>query len=256
MSPLPDLHKGLRRLLIPVLAMLIAVPVIAFGKELSNKQIAREIEKEPNKIIINEFLRQELQEVNKYATQPLLARHPTLIFFVKQAKRSPLDSLLFLESQVHKLRDAQKRIDSLPYSLVFSSSEKKIVLGLRPVADRIVSYGLPLMKRDFYRVMKAARELADKRRKHPMELLPDPNFRDAVYRRCAADPKVLDGEVGKLSEGEQICIGLGWKLENVTITRLWLVFNDNKLPDESDYLAYRKKRSEYWQKRLSRIYAE
>ncbi len=224
-------------------------------KNMSDQQIAREVNAQGNKVIIDEFLKQELRDLNQYATKPLLRAHPTLDFYEKQADRSPLQSLLFLEEQVHKLRDAQKNIDSLPYSLAFSSEEKKKVLGLKPVADKIVSYGIPLMKRDFMRVVVAAKELADKKRKHPVELMKDPKFRDAIYREIERTPAELDEEMGKLSEGDLICMQLGWVLEDVTITRLWLVFNDNKLPDKDDYLAFRKKRSEWWQKRLQRIYS-
>jgi hypothetical protein len=49
---------------------------------------------------------------------------------------------------------------------------------------------------------------------------------------------------------------LGWTLEEVNLTRLWLTFNDNRLPEKNDYMAFRKKRSEYFQKRLKRIYGE
>lgn len=88
--------------------------------------------------------------------------------------------MLFLEEQVHKLQDAQKNIDSLPYSIAFSSAEKKKIMGLRPAADKIISYGIPLMKRDFLQVIQASKHLADQKRKHPMELMRDPSFRDAV----------------------------------------------------------------------------
>lgn len=224
-------------------------------KNMSDQQIAREVSAEGNKVIIDEFLKQELRDLNQYATKPLLRAHPSLDFYEKQAERSPLQSLLFLEEQVHKLRDAQKNIDSLPYSLAFSSEEKKKVLGLKPVADKIVSYGIPLMKRDFMRVVVAAKELADKKRKHPVELMKDPKFRDAIYRQVEPTAAELDEEMGKLSEGDLICMQLGWVLEDVTITRLWLVFNDNKLPAKDDYMTFRKKRSEWWQKRLQRIYS-
>lgn len=235
--------------------LILTIPPCACAKSLSDAEIANELAKPNNKAIIEEFLKQELREVNEYATKPLLARHASLEFFIKQVDRGPFESLVFLEKQVHKLRDAQKNINSLPYSLAFSSDEKKRVLGLRSVADRIVSYGIPLMKRDFYRVVEAAKELADKKRKHPMELLRDPSFRDAIYRQVERTPGGLDTEMGKLSEGEEICIRLGWTLETVTVTRLWLVFSDNTLPKESDYMVFRKKRSEYFQKRLKRIYS-
>ncbi len=224
------------------------------GKELSDAQIARELSKENNKRIIEEFLKYELREVNEYATKPLLQNHPSLEFFLKQAERGPVNNLFFLEEQVHKLRDAQKNIDSFPYSISFSSAEKKKILALRPVADRIVSYGIPLMKRDFFRVVEAAKELADKKNKHPVALMRDPGFRDAIYRRCEPTAEKLEEEMGKLSEGELICMRLGWTLEEVTITRLWLVWNDNWLPQKDDYMIFRKKRSEYFQKRLKKIY--
>ena len=157
---------------------------------------------------------------------------------------------------MHKLREAQRNIDSLPYSIAFSSEEKKKVLGLKASADKIVSYGIPLLKRDLLRVLTAAKELADKKKKHPMELMPDPNFRNAIYRQVEPTAQQLDTEMGKLSEGDLICMQLGWVLEQVTVTRLWLVFNDNKLPDKDDYMAYRQKRSEWFQKRLKTIYGE
>ncbi len=241
---------------VALLGICLAASVSSAAKQLSDAEIAKEVAKEANRTVIEEFLKYELREVNDAVTKPLLNQHPSLNFFIKQAERGPLNSLFFLETQVHKLRDAQKNIDSLPYSIAFSSEEKKKILGLRPVADRIVSYGIPLMKRDFLRVAEAARELADKRRKHPMELMPDPKFRDAVYRQCESTAQGLDRAMGELSEGEQICMRLGWTLDQVTITRLWLVMNDNRLPEQADYTVFRKKRSEYFQKRLKRIYGE
>jgi hypothetical protein len=243
------------RIAVALYILLLAVPACATAKSPSDAEIAAELSNENNKTIIEEFLKQELREVNEYATKPLLARHASLEFFIKQVDRGPFESLLFLEKQVHKLQDAQKHINALPYSLAFSSGEKKKILGLRGVADRIVSYGIPLMKRDFYRVVQAAKELADKKRKHPMELLRDPGFRDSIYRQVEQTPDGLDTEMGKLSEGELICMKLGWTLETVTVTRLWLLVSDNTLPKESDYMVYRTKRSEYFQKRLKRIYA-
>jgi len=231
-------------------------PVVAAEKHLSDAEIAKELSKENNKIIIEEFLKYELREVNEYATKPLLKNHQSLEFFVKQAERGPVKNLFFLEEQVHRLQDAQKRIDSLPYSIAFSSAEKKKILGLRQVANRISSYGIPLMKRDFFRVIEASKQLADKKNKHPVELIRDPGFRDAVYRLCEPAAQGLDEEMGKLSEGELICMRLGWTLEEVTVTRLWLVFNDNWLPKPDDYMVFRKKRSEYFQNRLKRIYGE
>jgi len=236
--------------------LMVPGPLLAADKRPSDAEISQELTKEPNRIIVEEFLRQELRQVNEHVTESLRKDHPSLEFFVKQVDKGPFESLLFLEQQVHKLRDAQKNIDSFPYSISFSSAEKKKVLALKTTADRIVSYGIPLMKRDFYHMVMAAKELADKRRKHPMELLRHEEFRDAIYRRCQPTAEGLDDEMGKLSEGELICINLGWTLEQVTITRLWLVFNDNSLPVKSDYMLFRKKRSEYWQKRLQQIYSQ
>jgi hypothetical protein len=227
----------------------------ALATQMTDKQIADELSKQHNKAIVDEFLKHELREVNDYA-KSLMRSRPSLVFYQKQAEKSPFSSLLFLEEQVHKLRDAQKNIGSLPYSIAFSSEEKKKILGLKPAADKIVSYGIPLLKRDLHRVLLASKELADKKNKHPMELMPDPNFRDAIYRQVESTAKALDTEMGKLSEGDLICMELGWVLEQVTVTRLWLVFNDNNLPEKDDYMAYRQKRSEYFQKRLKRIYGE
>ena len=241
-------------LLISILVIGRAVP--AADKQLSDAEIAKELSKETNKVIIEEFLKYELRDVNEYATKPLLKNHQSLEFFIKQAERGPVNNLFFLEKQVHKLQDAQKNIDSLPYVIAFSSAEKKKILGLRQVANRIASYGIPLMKRDFFRVVEAAKQLAEKKNKHPMELIRDAAFRDAVYRLCEPTAQALDEEMGKLSEGELICMRLGWTLEEVTVTRLWLAFNDNWLPKEDDYMVFRKKRSEYFQKRLKRIYGE
>jgi hypothetical protein len=237
-------------------SIVLLFPLAATAKRLSNAEIAREVGKKNNQAIIQAFLVYELREVNKYATRPLLKRHPSLVFFINQAERGPLKNLFFLEKQVHQLRKAQKNINSLPYSLVFSSSEKKKILSLKATADRIVFYGIPLLKRDFYRVLKAAKELADKRRKHPIELIPDPAFRDAIYRTAEPEPRRLDAAMGELSEGEMITMRLGWVLEKVTVTRLWLVFNDNKLPTKADYMVFRKKRSEYWKQRMARIFKE
>jgi len=236
--------------------LIAASPGAVCGKQLSDEEVAKEISKESNKVIIEEFLKYELRDVNEHVTKSMLKDHPSLVFFIKQAERGPVNNLFFLDTQVHKLRDAQKNINSLPYSISFSAAEKKKILGLRPVADRIAFYGIPLMKRDFMRVVEAAKELADKKHKHPMELIPDPAFRDAVFRYCNSTARGLDEEIGKLSEGELICMRLGWTLEEVTITRLWLVLNDNRLPEPDDYMVFRKKRSEYFQNRLKRIYGE
>ncbi|MFH0959564.1 MAG: hypothetical protein V1897_12750 [Pseudomonadota bacterium] len=229
-------------------------PEPAFCAEPPDAVVAREIVQEGNRAIIEAFLKYELEEVNRNVTDKLIGQHPSLVFFIKQADRGPLKNLLFLEEQVHKLQDAQKNIDSLPYSIAFSSAEKKKILGLRPAADKIISYGIPLMKRDFFRVIQAAKRLADQKRKHPIELLRDPSFRDAVYRDCEPTAKDLNEAMGKLSEGELICMRLGFVLEQVTVTNLWLMLNDNKLPAESDYMVFRKKRSENFEKRLKRIY--
>ena len=232
------LRRGLLAAGLLIYGFITATPDSVFGKELSDAEVAKELSKENNKVIIEEFLKHELREVNEHATKPLLKSHPSLVFFIKQADKGPVNSVFFLEAQVHKLRDAQKNIDSLPYSISFSSTEKKKILGLRSVADRISSYGIPLMKRDFLRVVEAAKQLADKKSKHPMELMRDPAFRDAVYRRCEATAQGLDEELGKLSEGELICMRLGWTLEEVTVTRLWLVLNDNRLPQQDDYMVF------------------
>jgi hypothetical protein len=240
---------------IPVIcALLIAVPLCSWAQALSDAQVARELVRKDNKLILEQFLKYELNEVNEYAARPLIGRHPSLEFFIKQADRGPLDSLLFLETQVHKLIDAQDNIDKLPYSISFSAAEKKKIMGLRPAAHKIVSYGIPLMKRDFYRVVTAVRKLAAEKKRNPLKLLPDPRFRDAVYRECAETAKTLDYEMGKLSEGELISMRLGWTLETVTVTRIWLLVNDNRLPKQDDYMVFRKKRSEYFQRRLKRIY--
>lgn len=245
--------KGYYRALI-LFATALLVPALAFAKLPSDAEIDREIKNPNNRAIIEAFLRYELDLVNESAVKPLLQQHPSLVFFINQVDRGPLKNLFFLEDQVHKLREAQKNIGSLPYSILFSSEEKKKILSLKPTADRIVSFGIPLMKRDFYRVIQAARELADKKNKHPVELMPNREFRDAIYRRCEPRREDLDREMGELSYGESICMRLGWVLEGVTVTKLWLVFNDNKLPRPADYEAFRKKRSEYWQKRLAEIY--
>ncbi len=241
-----------------VCGTVVVLPVgvsVAATKTPSDKEIDRAIKNQHNAAIIDRFLKFEMAEVDQYATKPLLQRHPTLIFFIKQNERGILKSLFFLEQQVHRLQDAQRNINRLPYSIAFSSSEKTKILGLRPTADRIISYGIPLIKRDFYRVLVAAREEADKRGKHPIELMASEEFRNAVYRRAEPDAAKLDAEMGELSEGELFCMQLGWVLETVTVTRLWLVFNDNKLPAQNDFMEYRKKRSEYWKKRLTRIYS-
>lgn len=244
---------------IPLMLLIFIVSVCmgekqTYARDLTDAEISKEILKDHNKVIIESFLKNELTEVNQNVTNQMLAQYPSLIFFVKQVDKGPLDSLMFLEEQVHKLRDVQKNIDSLPYSIAFSSDEKKKIMGLKQTADKIVSYGIPLMKRDFFQVVEAAKVLADKRRKHPVELMSEQAFRDSIYRQMASTAGQLDEEMGKLSEGELICMRLGFVLEQVTVTNLWLLVNDNRLPKESDYLLFRKKRSEYFQKKLKRIY--
>jgi len=235
-------------------SILFVFPVSVMG--LSDAEISKEIQKEGNRAVIEAFLKYELTEVNKYVTKPLIGKHPSLVFFINQVDRGPLNSLFFLEEWVHKLQDAQRNIDSFPYSVTFSEEEKKKILGLRKITDKIISYGIPLMKRDFYKVIMAARKLAEEKRKHPMEMIPKAEFRNAIYKYAEPTAMSLDDEMGKLSEGELICMRLGWVLDQVTITRLWLLVNDNRLPASSDYMAYRKKRSVYFTKRLNEIYGE
>jgi hypothetical protein len=234
--------------------IMLVLPVHSWASRLSDAEVARQIQDKNNQVIIEAFLVHELREVNVYATQPLLSAHPSLEFFMKQVDRGPLKSLFFLEEQVHKLQDAQRNIDSLPMTVAFSAGERKKLMALKPTADKIISFGIPLMKRDFMRVVEAAKALADRRRKHPMELIPNRAFRDEIYRTVESTPKGLDTTMGELSEGEEICMGLGWTLETITVTRLWLTLNDNTLPKRSDYMAYRKKRSEYFINRLKEIY--
>jgi hypothetical protein len=242
-------------LTVTVMTMAMVSENTAHSEELTDKQIAEVIAQKHNKGIIEAFLRQELQEVNRYATRPLLKKYPSLEFFVKQANREPFQSLLFLEEQVYKLRDVQQNIDSVVYKLAFSEREKQIILGLEPTAKKIISYGIPLMKRNFYRVVRAVTRLSRKGGNASLdELIARPGFRDAVYRAAEPDPRKLDQVMGEMSQGELICIRLGWELEKVTVTRLWLAFNDSSLPKPEAYYAYRKKRSEYWEKRLRRIY--
>lgn len=248
--------KGWYKWLAVMWGVMLVLPLDGWGKRLSDAEVARLILDKNNQVIIESFLVHELREVNNYATKPLLSAHPSLIFFIKQVDRGPLKSLFFLENQVHKLQEAQKNIDSLPMTVAFSAAERKKLMGLKPVADKIISYGIPLMKRDFMRVVEAAKALADKKRKHPMELIPNRAFRDEIYRTVEPTPKGLDATMGELSEGEEICMGLGWTLETITVTRLWLTLNDNTLPKQNDYMAYRKKRSEYFVNRLKQIYGD
>ena len=237
-------------------AVLSMLPWCCDARELSDAQISAEVKKPANRAIIEAFLKAELSEVNRHVTTRLLNQYPSLIFFIKQVKKGPLNSLFFLEEWVHKLRDVQKNIDSFPYILTFSASEKEKILGLRPVTKKIISYGIPLMKRDFYKVVAASRELAAKKRQDPVRLIADIDFRNAVYRKVSSSAQQLDTEMGKLSEGELICMRLGWVLEQVTVTQVWLTVTGNDLPRPSDYMVYRKKRSEYWQQRLKQIYPE
>jgi len=229
-------------------------PPLSTAKDLNNAEIAREIRKQSNEVIIDEFLKYELRDVNKNVTNHLIKAHPSLEFFVKQVDRGPLKSLFFLEEWLGRLRDAQAAIDSFPYNVTFSSDEKKKIMGLKPVADKIASYGIPVMKRDFYKVAAAAKVLANQKKKHPMELIPDLEFRNAIYRHIDPTAKGLDEAMGDLSNGELVCMRLGWVLEQVTITRVWLTVTDNWLPSPNDYMPYRKKRSEYFEKRLKQIY--
>jgi hypothetical protein len=236
--------------------VLVAQPLFCAAKELSNAQISVEIKKEANRAIIEAFLKAELSEVNKYVTRPLLSQHPSLIFFINQVDKGPLNSLFFLEEWVHKLQDAQNNIDSFPYLITFSAGEKTKILGLVPVTKRIISYGIPLMKRDFYKVVVTARELSAKKSRQPVELIRDVEFRNAIYRHASSSAQELNTEMGKLSEGELICMRLGWVLQQVTVTRVWLQVTGNDLPEPNDYMVYRKKRSEYWDRRLKQIYPE
>ena len=118
-----------------------------------------------------------------------------------RSQNIPIVAVLFDERSARKPAEAQARIDSVPYVLVFTPAEKKIILSLRESADDIVFRGIPLIKRDFYRVLTAARQVADEKRKHPLELMPDPAFRNTVYRRAEPVPKKLDEEMAKLSKG-------------------------------------------------------
>jgi hypothetical protein len=226
------------------------------GRSLSDAEISTEMKKDANRAIIEEFLKAELREVNKYVTQPLLNKHPSLIFFINQVDRGPLESLFFLEKWVHTLLDAQKNIDSFPYSITFSGSEKKKILELRPVTERIISYGIPVMKRDFYRVIVAAKDLAKKRNRDPLALIPNVQFRNAIYRHAESNVVKFTEEMGELSHGELVCMRLGWVLEQVTVTSIWLKVTNNDLPRPDDYMVYRKKRSEYFETRVTQIYGE
>jgi len=242
---------------IVVLSVLaLGLPCYAENKEPSDAVVAREVMKENNRAIIDAFLKAELRDVNEYAVKPILSQHPSLEFFIKQVDRGPLDSLIFLETWVNRLAAAQKDIDHPLMQVAFSADERKKLMELKPTTDRIISFGIPLMKRDFYRVAQAAKELAQQKKKHPVELIRDPAFRDAIYRHCEPTPEGLTKELGELSYGELVCMKLGWVLETITATRLWLTMNDNNLPEENDYMAYRKKRSAWFEKRLKKIYSQ
>jgi hypothetical protein len=241
----------------PVLAVavvLLVLPSWARAKQYSDAQISQFIKDPRNGVLIGEFLKYELRLVNEYATKPLLKRFPSLEFFINQAERGPLKNLFFLEAQVIKLRDVQKNINSPLYSLVFSDSEKKKIMSLVPAADEIVLYGIPKFKRDLFKLCVAIRRVAAIKGKDPRALLPNREFRDAVYRKAEPVPKKLDDELGELSHGEQVCFRVGWVLEGVRLTRLWLIFNDNWLPRPEAYKAFRVKRTEYWDKRMPEIY--
>ena len=69
--------------------------VLAIAKQLSDAEIG-DLVAENNRIIIEEFLKYELRDVNEYTTKPLLKAHPSLIFFIKQADRGPLKEPPFL----------------------------------------------------------------------------------------------------------------------------------------------------------------
>jgi hypothetical protein len=236
-----------------VLVMTLGAPQVN-AKPLTNDEIDRIVKEPENQRIIEEFLKLELGEMNEYAVKPLLSQRPSLVFFINQAERGPLKNLIFLEDQIHRLREAQRDINAFPYSVAFSEGEKKIVLSLKDWADEIVLIGIPRFKTDLHKILNAAKELASKKRKNPLQALRDLEFRNAVYRRCEPMPKELDAEMGRMSEGEWLCFRLGWELEKVTVTRWWLTFYDNHLPRPGDYEAFRKRRSEYWSKRLAVIY--
>ena len=104
-----DKFKLLLLSLLLIFTLIAGYPVAAAEKQLSDAEIARELSKENNKDIIEEFLKYELREVNEYVTRPLLKNHPSLEFFIKQAERGPVKNLFFLEEQVHKLQKAQKK---------------------------------------------------------------------------------------------------------------------------------------------------
>ena len=72
------LGKRYQKALIASYIVLLALPLLASGRSLSDREIAKEIEKASNKAIIEAFLKYELREVNKYATIPLLKKHPSL----------------------------------------------------------------------------------------------------------------------------------------------------------------------------------
>jgi hypothetical protein len=239
-----------------MIAAIACLPMAALSAGPTDEDISRALKNPENREIIEGFLKAELSEVNEYAAKPLLGKHPSLKFFIKQAQSGPLKSLLFLEEQVDKLKDAQENINSLPYVITFTPSEKKKILGLREETEEIISYGIPKMKRDFYTVLQAAKKLSARQKVSPLDAVGDHRYRDEMYRMAAPTPEILSAEMGKLSHGEKVCIRLGWVLEQVTVTKLWLMVNDNRLPTPEDYAAFRKKRSEYFQRRLKRIYGK
>ena len=118
-------QHGLRRSLL-VVGLLIygftaAVPDSIFGKELSDAVVAKELVKQNNKVIIEEFLKYELGEVNQHVTRPLLKNHESLEFFIKQAERGPLNNLLFLGNAGSQApgRAKKHQFSSLLHQLLF-----------------------------------------------------------------------------------------------------------------------------------------
>ncbi len=91
--------RTFRTIVTALFVVFLAAGVCAAAKELSDQQIAEEVQKETNKVIVDEFLKYELREVNEYATKPLLKAHPSLVFYIKQAERSPLAASFFLSSR-------------------------------------------------------------------------------------------------------------------------------------------------------------
>ncbi len=235
-------------------SIVLAASLGASGKTLTDEEISRELITSNNKIIIAAFLYHELKHLNQHVTKPLLSKHPSLTFFMKHGERDALENLLFLEEQVKLLRETQKHINSLPYSIAFSAGEKKTILGVRDYTDRVVSYGMPIMKRDLHRMLEAVKTLAKKAKKQALELIPRVEFRNEVYRFCEPTPEGLVDRLGCLSRGEQTCMRMGWVLQNVTVVKVWNAVQGWTLPTPNDYQAYRAKRSEYFERRLKQIY--